>query len=74
MAEHLERTTATGGSRTTDAILAVLAAEEPHGATADQVAHAIGLGVTVEPVQDELEKMVRRGSGVGAIYTRAVGV
>ncbi len=64
----------------TDDILAVIAAEEPHGATADQIARAIGLGVTVEPVQDEMEELVRRGDldrrgiGVGAIYTLAAGM
>jgi len=57
-----------------------LLGEEPHGATADQIARTIGLGVTVEPVQDELEEMVRRGEvdrrgiGLGAVYTLAAGM
>ena len=80
MAEHPDHTTTIGAARMTDDILAVIAAEEPHGATADQIARAIGLGVTVEPVQDELEEMVRRGEvdrrgiGLGAVYTLAVGM
>ncbi len=69
----------TGGSRAddtaTDEILAVIAAEEPPGATADQVARASGLGLTGEVVQDTLEEVVeqglldRRGIGHGAVYT-----
>jgi len=76
MAEHPDHTT-TGAARMTDDILAVIAAEESYGATADQIARAIGPGVTVEPVQDEMEELVRRGDldrrgiGVGAIYTLA---
>jgi len=65
-----------GTARTTAEILAAIAAEEPHGATADQIARAIGLGLTGEVVQAELEELVargdvdRRGLGVGAVYTR----
>ncbi len=57
-------------------ILTVILAEEPHGATADQVAHAIDLGLDGDTVQGELEELVahglldRRGLGRGALYTR----
>jgi hypothetical protein len=70
-----EHTSPTGASTTTGEIRAVLAAEEPHGATADQVARTIGLGLDGTVIQDELEDMVarglldRRGLGHGAIYT-----
>jgi len=66
-----------GASSTTEEILAAIAAEEPHGATADQIARTLGLGVDAVPVQDELEELVmrgildRRGIGVGAVYTLA---
>ncbi len=46
-----EHTPATGASTTTDEILAVLAAEEPHGATAYHVARALGLGLTGTAVE-----------------------
>ncbi len=72
-------TRAAGGSSadetTTDEILAVIATEEPHGATADQVARAVGLGLNGEVVQSLLEELVadglldRRGIGAGAVYT-----
>ncbi len=64
-----------GASTTTEETMAVIAAEEPHGVTADQVARALGLGVDGALVQDELEDLVarglldRRGLGYGAIYT-----
>ncbi len=80
MAEHPDHTTTTGAANVTDEILTVIAAEEPHGATADQIARTLGLGITVEPVQDELEEMVRRGEvdrrgiGLGAVYTLAAGM
>ncbi len=80
MAEHPDHMTTTGALSPTDEILAVIAAEEPHGATADQIARTIGLGVNVEPVQDELEEMARRGEvdrrgiGLGAVYTLAAGM
>ncbi len=70
-----EHTQATGASTTTDEILAVLAAEEPHGATADHVARALGLGITGTAIEAELEELVgrglldRRGLGRGAVYT-----
>jgi len=60
---------------TTDEILAVIAVEEPHGATADQVAHAIGLGFDETLMRDALEELVDRGLlnqfGIGhkAVYT-----
>jgi len=65
----------TGASTTTDEILAVLAAEEPHGATADHVARALGLMSSDEAVAWELEDVVARGLldrrslGHGAVYT-----
>ena len=64
-----------GVSTATDEILAVLAADEPHGATADQVARALWLGLTGETVAWDLEEVVarglvdRRGLGHGAVYT-----
>ncbi len=57
-------------------ILTVITAEEPPGATADQVARALGLGLDGDTVQGELEELVarglldRRGLGHGALYTR----
>ncbi len=75
MAEQTDPSSTTGASSTTDEILAVIAAAEPHGATADQVARAIGLGLDGEVVQSLLEEMVtqglcdRRGIGHGAVYT-----
>jgi len=79
MADHPDPTRTTGGSSaddtTTDEILAVIAVEEPRGATADQVARAIGLGLTGEVVQRLLEELVeqglldRLGIGHGAVYT-----
>ena len=72
-------TRVTGGSSaddtTTDEILAVIAGEEPRGATADQVARAVGLGLNGAVVQSLLEELVadglldRRGIGEGAVYT-----
>ncbi len=56
-------------------ILTVILTEEPDGATADQVARALGLGLDGDMVQSELEEMVahglfdRRGLGRGALYT-----
>jgi len=79
MADHPDPTRRTGGSSaddtTTDEILAVIAAEEPRGCTADQVARAIGLGLSGEVVQSLLEELVeqglldRLGIGHGAVYT-----
>ncbi len=60
---------------TTDEILAVIALEEPGGATADQVARAIGLGFDETLMRDALEELVDRGLlnqfGIGhkAVYT-----
>jgi len=72
-------TRATGGASAddtvTDEILAVIAGEEPRGATADQVARAVGLGLNGEVVQSLLEELVeqglldRRGIGHRAVYT-----
>ncbi len=79
MAEHPDPTRTTGGSSvdsmTTDEILAVIATEGPFGATAAQVARALGLDLDVELVQDVLEELVERGVldrlgiGHGAAYT-----
>jgi len=60
---------------TTDEILAVIAREDPGGATADQVARAIGLGFDETLMRDALEELVDRGLlnqfGIGhkAVYT-----
>jgi len=70
-----EHTSPTGALTTTDEILAVLAAEEPLGATADHVARALGLGLTGEVVEADLEELMvrglldRRGLGHGTVYT-----
>jgi len=75
MAEHTNPTPASGVPTTTTEILAAITAEEPHGATADQVARTIGLGLDEAVVQDALEELVthglldRRGLGRGAVYT-----
>jgi len=75
LAEHTDPTTATGAPTTTTEVLAAIAAEEPHGATADQVAHTIGLGLDGVVVQDALEELVTRGLldrrelGRGTVYT-----
>ncbi len=64
-----------GASTTTGEILAALAAEDPHGATADHVARALGLNLDGETIQADLEELVgrglldRRGLGHGAVYT-----
>jgi len=75
MAEHTDPTSATSVSTTTTEVLAAIAAEDPHGATADQVARTIGLGLDGTSVQDVLEELVARGLldrrelGLGAVYT-----
>jgi len=75
LAEHTDPTTAIGAPTTTTEILAAITVEEPHGATADQVARTIGLGLDGAVVQDALEELVtrglldRRGLGHGAVYT-----
>ncbi len=80
IAEHTDPTPATGVPTMTTEILAALAAEEPHGATADQVARAIGLGLDGAVVQDALEELVtrglldRRGLGRSAVYTLSATV
>ena len=64
-----------GAPTTTTEVLAVIAAEEPQGATADQVALTIGLGLDGAAVQDALEELVarglldRRGLRLGTVYT-----
>jgi len=79
MAEQPDPTRTTDGARrgtmTTDAVLVVIAAEGPHGATTDRVARAIKLKPDVEMLQDILEELAeqgvldRRGIGHGAVYT-----
>lgn len=70
-----EQSAPTGASTTTSEIRAVIEVEEPYGATADQVARAIGRGLDGMVVQDDLEDLVarglldRRGLGHGALYT-----
>ncbi len=67
-----------GASTTTGEILAALTTEEPHGATADHIARALGPDLDGETVQADLEELVgrglldRRGLGHGAIYTLSV--
>jgi len=76
VAEYPGDTPLSRGSTTTETILAVIAEAEPHGVTADQVAHAIDRSRTVALIQDDLEELVeqglldRLGVGHGAIYTR----
>ncbi len=79
MTDNPNPTRPIGGSSvnqtTTDEILAVIAIEEPCGATADQVARAIGLGFDETLMRDALEELVDRGLlnqfGIGhkAVYT-----
>jgi len=70
-----EHTPTPGASTTTGEILAALVAEEPHGTTADHVARTLGLGLTGEVIEADLEELVgrglldRRGIGHGAVYT-----
>ncbi len=48
-------------------ILTVILAEEPPGATADQIARALGLGLDGDTVQGEMEELVVPcGSSTGA--------
>ncbi len=60
---------------TTDEILAVIATEEPRGATADQITIAIGLGFDGTLIRDTLEELVdcgllnQFGIGHGTVYT-----
>ncbi len=84
MTDHSDSTGITGAPRTdrttVDEILGIIAAEEPRGVTADQVARAIGLGFDGTVVQDTLEELVeqgvlnRLGIGHGAVYTLSAGV
>jgi len=56
-------------------LITAIAVEEPRGAAADQVVHAIGLGLNREVVQRLLEELVEQGLlhcigiGHGAVYT-----
>ena len=76
VAEHPSDRQGRGGLSTTEEILAVIAETEPHGVTADQVAHAIDRSRAVALIQDDLEELVeqglldRLGVGHGAVYTR----
>ncbi len=75
MSDHIDPTPTSSPLGVVDEILAVIAAEDPHGATAAQVARAIGLGFDGTVVQDTLEELVeqgvldRIGIGHGAVYT-----
>ncbi len=75
MSDHIDPTPTSSPLGVVDEILAVIAAEDPHGATAAQVARAIGLGFDGTVVQDTLEELVeqgvldRLGIGHGAVYT-----
>ena len=79
MTDDPDPTRTIGGSSvnqtTTDEILAVITSEEPHGATADQVARTIGLGLDETLIRDTLEELVdcgllnQFGIGHGAVYT-----
>ncbi len=75
MADHTDPTPTTGAPTTTTEVFAAITTEEPHGATADQIARAIGLGLDGTAVQDVLEEVVvrglldRRGLGLSAVYT-----
>jgi len=75
MGEQPSPLNATGASRLVNEILVVLAAQEPRGATADQIVRTLGRDHDPAQVQDALEELVewgvvdRRGIGVGAVYT-----
>ncbi len=75
MSDHIDPTPTSSPLGVVDEILAIIAAEDPHGATAAQVARAIGLGSDGTVVQDTLEELVeqgvldRLGIGHGAVYT-----
>ncbi len=79
MADHPDPTHTTvessADATTTDEILAVVTAEEPRGATADQITIAIGLGFDGTLIRDTLEELVdcgllnQFGIGHGAVYT-----
>ncbi len=79
MSNHPDPTDTTGrlgaDNTTVDEILAVVTAEEPRGATADQITIAIGLGFDGTLLRDTLEELVDRGLlnqfgiGHGAVYT-----
>ncbi len=77
MDEYTDRPSTSDAATTMSKILAVIAAEEPHGATADHIARTLGLGLDGAVVQAELEDLVgrgvvdRRGVGLGAVYTRS---
>jgi len=74
-ARYARRHPAPSPSCTTDEILAGIAADGPHGATADRVARPSGLGLDGEAIQGALEEVVahglldRRGLGCDVLYT-----
>jgi hypothetical protein len=80
MADHTDPTPTTGAPTTTTEVLAAITAEEPHGATADQVARTIGLSLDGTAVQDVLEEVVarglldRRGRGLGTVSGSAPSI
>jgi hypothetical protein len=75
MAERTSPFTSIGTLSASREILAVIAAEEPYGATPDHVARTLQLGFDGAVVQGELEDLVlrgaldRRGISRGAVYT-----
>ena len=75
MSDHIDPTPTSSPLGVVDEILAVIAAEDPHGATADQITIAIGLGFDGTLIRDTLEELVdcgllnQFGIGHGAVYT-----
>lgn len=75
MAERISPFSSVSTPSASDEIVAVIAAEEPHGVTPDQVARTLRLGFDGAVVQGELEELVargvldRRGLSHGAVYT-----
>jgi len=63
MSEHIDPTPTSSPLGVVDEILAVIAAEDPHGATAAQVARATLEELVEQGVLDRL------GIGHGAVYT-----
>ncbi len=66
LAEHTDPATATGAPTTTTEVLAALTAAEPHGATADQVARTIGLGLDGGWCRTRWRSWPRAVSSIGA--------
>ncbi len=61
MSDHIDPTPTSSPLGVVDEILAVVTAEEPRGATADQITIAIGLGFDGTLIRDTLEELVDRG-------------